>query len=127
MIQNGLLVISSVVMAVMFYFDLNVCSNVLVFCLLTVVIILLTSGANLATVANTISIEKDWIVVIADGNEDTLAGKIETLFHDYNSGAHFDEQSSFPPKVSLLMDMSWYYILCHTINSKLVVNMEIYV
>ena len=77
-IQNGLLSFSSVAMALMFYFQWNVCLNVVLFGILVVVVILLTSGANLATVANTISIEKDWIVVIADGNKDTLAGKLCT-------------------------------------------------
>lgn len=75
-IQNGLLSLSSVAMALMFYFDWNVCLNVKIFSALTVVVIVLVSGANLATVANTISIEKDWVVVIADGNKDTLAGNL---------------------------------------------------
>lgn len=74
-VQNGLLSLSSVGMALMFHFNWSVCLNVVVFSVLTVCIILLASGANLATVANTISIEKDWVVVIADGNIDTLAGK----------------------------------------------------
>ena len=65
-------------MALIFYFNWNVCLNVVLFSILTIVIILLASGANLATVANTISIEKDWIVVIADGNKDTLAGNLPT-------------------------------------------------
>ena len=73
-LQNGLLVLCSIVMAVMFYYDLNVCLHLMVFIPLVAMVILLASGANLATVANTISIEKDWVVVIADGNEDTLAG-----------------------------------------------------
>ncbi len=63
-------------MALMFFFQWNVCLNVVVFGILAVVVIVFASGANLATVANTISIEKDWIVVIADGNEDTLAGNL---------------------------------------------------
>ena len=62
-------------MALMFYFRWNVCLNVLLFGILAAGVIILTSGANLATVANTISIEKDWIVIIADGNKDNLAGK----------------------------------------------------
>lgn len=74
-VQNGLLSLSSVAMALMFYFNWNVCLNMVVFSVLSVVVIFLAAGANLATVANTISIEKDWVVVIADGNIDTLAGK----------------------------------------------------
>lgn len=74
-VQNGLLSLASVVMALMFKFNWTVCLNVVVFSALTVFIVILVSGANLATVANTISIEKDWVVVIADGNVDTLAGK----------------------------------------------------
>lgn len=73
-VQNGLLSLASVGMALMFHFNWNVCLDVVVFSVLTVCIILLASGANLATVANTISIEKDWVVVIADQNVDTLAG-----------------------------------------------------
>ena len=76
-IQNGLLSLASVVMALMFFYDWTVCHSMVIFSVTTVCIILLASGANLATVANTISIEKDWIVVIADGNKDTLAG----IFH----------------------------------------------
>ena len=73
-LQNGLLSLASVVMALMFYFDWNVCLKLTIFSTLSGTIILLASGANLATVANTIAIEKDWVVVIADGNEDSLAG-----------------------------------------------------
>lgn len=72
--QNGLLALSSVAMGLMFYFQLNVCLNVIAFGILTTVVIIFVSGANLATVANTISIEKDWVVALADGNKDTLAG-----------------------------------------------------
>ena len=61
----------------MFGLDLSICSDVPlpVFIILSILVIFLGSGANLATVANTIAIEKDWIVVIADKNKDTLAGK----------------------------------------------------
>ena len=55
------------------------CNNVAVFGSLTAVVIVLGSGAALATTANTISIEKDWVVVIADKNADVLAGKKLTL------------------------------------------------
>lgn len=74
MVQNGLLSLCSVVLAVMFYYDLNVCLHITVFSILSVIVIILAAGSNLATVANTISIEKDWVVALADGNEDTLAG-----------------------------------------------------
>ena len=61
----------------MFRLDLGVCSDtpLFIFAILSSLAIVLGSGANLATVANTISIEKDWIVVIADKNEKTLAGE----------------------------------------------------
>ena len=59
----------------MFELDWNVCQHVVIFASLTPLVIIFGSGANLATVANTISIEKDWVVVIADKNENTLAGK----------------------------------------------------
>ena len=67
---------SATAMALMFRLDWTACHNVAVFIALSTAAILLAAGANLATVANTISIEKDWIVVIADGNKDTLAGSV---------------------------------------------------
>ena len=60
----------------MFGLDLGICDNpsLPLFIFLSALVIFLGATANLATVANTIAIEKDWIVVIADKNEDTLAG-----------------------------------------------------
>ena len=58
----------------MFGLDWGVCDNPVIFGSLIPLVVLLGAGANLATIANTISIEKDWIVVIADKQEDTLAG-----------------------------------------------------
>ena len=74
LIQNSLVAISSVILSLMFYFSWDVCNNVLLFGLLITMVILFGSLANLATVANTIAIERDWIVVIADNNSNTLAG-----------------------------------------------------
>ena len=76
LIQNTLLLLCAVVLALMFQLDLGACSDTptALFAVLCTLVILLGAGANLATVANTISIEKDWIVVIADKNEKTLAG-----------------------------------------------------
>ena len=51
------------------------CNNIVVFASLIPLVIVLGAGANLATIANTISIEKDWIVVLADKQKDTLAGE----------------------------------------------------
>ena len=79
-LQNGLLSLCSIVIAIMFFYNLNVCLHPMLFILLVVVVILLASGANLASVMNTISIEKDWIVVLADGNTDTLTGNF-FVFH----------------------------------------------
>jgi len=64
----------------MFYYDLNVCLHTSLFLGLLVVVMFLTAGANLANVANKISIEKDWAVVVADGSEDTLAGGMVELW-----------------------------------------------
>ena len=90
LVQNGFLAVCSIALAMMFYYNLNVCLNVLMFGILSVVVILLASGANLATVANTISIEKDWIVVLADGNKDTLAGRDNiTTYCCNNKDMHF--------------------------------------
>ena len=57
----------------MFAQEWNVCQHLVVFSCLTVVIVILGAGAHLATVANTIAIERDWVVVLSDGNKDTLA------------------------------------------------------
>ena len=78
LVQNGLLVLCAVVLSLMFGLDMGICDNVPLplFISLSGLVILLGSGANLATVANTIAIEKDWIVVIADKNKDTLAGML---------------------------------------------------
>ena len=75
LVQNSLVALCSVVIALMFALEWNVCQEVVIFAYLTAVVVILGSGANLATIANTISIEKDWIVVIADKNENTLAGE----------------------------------------------------
>lgn len=78
LIQNGLVALSATGLAVMFGRDLDICGDVSlpVFIVLSAVVILLGSLANLATVANTIAIEKDWIVVIADKDEHALAGTV---------------------------------------------------
>lgn len=75
LVQNSLVAMCSVAIALMFAFCWNVCMHVAVFASLTPLVIIFGSGANLATVANTIAIEKDWVVVIADKNENTLAGE----------------------------------------------------
>ena len=73
LVQNKLLALCAVLLALMFQLGWNVCLNLAVFAGLSVLVILLGSGSRLATVANTIAIEKDWVVILADGNEDTLA------------------------------------------------------
>ena len=65
----------SVAIALLLQEDWGVCQNIVAFGCLIPLVIVFGSGANLATVANTISIEKDWVVVIADKNENTLAGE----------------------------------------------------
>ena len=42
-------------------------------CLRQVLVIVVADVAALATVANKITIEKDWVVVMAQGDKDTLA------------------------------------------------------
>lgn len=83
LIQNSLVALCAVMLALMFSQGWDVCQNVAVFSCLTVVVTLLGSGSMLATVANTISIEKDWVVVLADGNKDTLAGGEKYLVEIY--------------------------------------------
>ena len=76
-VQNSLVAICAVVLAVAFNdrFSISYCNNVGWFFLVTCVVTITGSLANLATVANTISIERDWVVVIADKNKNTLASK----------------------------------------------------
>lgn len=74
--QNGLVAVSTVVFSFMFYYSMDVCSHRLLFGIFMVAVILLGSISYLATVANTISIEKDWVVVIADKNSNTLASEL---------------------------------------------------
>ena len=76
-VQNSLVAICSVALAVAFHdrFSISYCNDVRWFFLVTCVVIITGSLANLATVANTISIERDWVVVIADKNKNTLASK----------------------------------------------------
>ena len=76
-VQNSLVAICAVVLAIAFsdQFSISYCSNVRWFFLVTCVVTIMGSLANLATVANTISIERDWVVVIADKNKNTLASK----------------------------------------------------
>lgn len=75
LVQNGLVCLCAVMLALLFGRDLGFCSDVSlpIFITLVTIVIILGATANLATVTNTIAIEKDWIVVIADKNEDTLA------------------------------------------------------
>ena len=76
-VQNSLVAICSVVLAVAFndHFSINYCKDVSLFFLVTCVVVITGTLAHLATVANTISIERDWVVVIADKNKNTLASK----------------------------------------------------
>ena len=75
-VQNGLVCLCAVALAFMFRLDLGICDDppFLLFVLLTALAIILGAAANMATVTNCIAVETDWIVVIADKNEDTLAG-----------------------------------------------------
>ena len=77
LVQNSLVCACSVGLAILFGLDLGICGDVslYVFIILTSGVILLGASANLATVVNTIAVEKDWVVVIADKNEDILASK----------------------------------------------------
>ena len=74
LVQNSLVLLCSVALAVAFSLEVSACNELLPFALTVVVVIILGSSANLATVANTIAVERDWVVVIADKNESALAG-----------------------------------------------------
>ena len=68
---------------------MDVCSHRLLFGIFMVAVILLGSISYLATVANSISIEKDWVVVIADKNSNTLAGELtlcSVCLYSYSNG-----------------------------------------
>ena len=73
--QNSLVAACSVVLAIAFHnnFNISYCKDVGQFFLVACVVVVMGTVANLATVANTISIERDWVVVIADKNKNTLA------------------------------------------------------
>ena len=67
----------AVVFGLAIHYDIGRCDgSVWWFSLASGLVIFLGSAANLATVANTIAIERDWVVVIADKNKDTLASKL---------------------------------------------------
>ena len=74
LVQNGMVMLCAVALASMFGLGWNVCLNPVAFAVLTAAVVILGSVAQLATVANTIAIENDWVVVLADSNDDTLAG-----------------------------------------------------
>ena len=78
LVQNSLVAICSVVLAVAFHdhFMISYCKDTGWFFLVASVVVVMGTLANLATVANTISIERDWVVVIADKNKNTLASKL---------------------------------------------------
>ena len=77
LVQNSLVAVCSVVLAIAFHdrFMISYCKDVGWFFLVACVVVVTGTLANLATVANTISIERDWVVVIADKNKNTLASK----------------------------------------------------
>ena len=74
-LQNSLVVLCSAVLAVAFKFEISACSrDALYFGLVAVGVVIFGSSGNLATLGNTISIERDWVVAIAEKNELTLSG-----------------------------------------------------
>ena len=75
LIQNTLVAANAVLLSFMFYYSLTVCDNLILFGILMVGVVLLGALGNLATVGNTIAVERDWVVVIADKNSATLASK----------------------------------------------------
>lgn len=66
--------LSAVALALMFKLNWTFCNNIPAVAVLTFAVIVFGSVAKLATLANTISVEKDWVVVIANKVPDTLAG-----------------------------------------------------
>ena len=74
--QNGLIAVTTALFCVMFYNSWDVCGHVVIFGSLMVVVILSGSISYLATITNTIAIEKDWVVVIADNDSSVLASKL---------------------------------------------------
>ncbi|XP_019851220.1 PREDICTED: solute carrier family 40 member 1-like [Amphimedon queenslandica] len=72
-VQNGFVLLSTILFSVMFYFQWDVCGHTIIFGSLIAIVLLSSSISSLATIGNTIAIEKDWVVVIADYNNKTLA------------------------------------------------------
>ena len=72
--QNVMVALSAVALALMFQLKWTFCTNIPAAAVLFFTVIVFGSVAKLATLANTISVEKDWVVVIANKVPDTLAG-----------------------------------------------------
>ena len=85
LVQNSLVALCATVLALAFYFGVSACAggtlHDLYFGLTVVAVIILGSTANLATLLNTISVERDWIVVISDKNKNSLAGDALLFMH----------------------------------------------
>ena len=73
--QNLFVMVSAIVMSLLFELHWSICENFVMFAALIPLIMLFGSGGFLATTANLIALEKDWVVVVSDKNEDTLASE----------------------------------------------------
>ena len=71
--QNLFVMLSAIVMSLLFELHWSICESFVMFAALIPLIMLFGSGGFLATTANLIALEKDWVVVVSDKNEDTLA------------------------------------------------------
>ena len=74
--QNLFVMLSAIVMSLLFQLHWNICENFIMFAGLIPLIMIFGSGGFLATTTNLIALEKDWVVVVSDKNEDTLASKL---------------------------------------------------
>ena len=71
--------ISTVIVVVFFLFLLFLTGNDWGIPIACGVIVVLGSLAQLASLASTIVVDKDWIVILANGDQDQLASKIEMI------------------------------------------------
>ena len=64
--QNLFVMLSTIVMSLLFQLHWNVCKNLIMFAGLIPLIMIFGSGGFLATTANLIALEKDWVVVVSN-------------------------------------------------------------
>jgi len=78
LVQNSSIVVCSILLTLLLYYQTQIDELWNGYLRITVlaIIILIDLIGNLGTEANKLALEKDWIVVIADGDEQKLSSKL---------------------------------------------------